>query len=133
MAVSGSNPGALRAVLTAATEKALTRTAIRVQNEARRLAPVDSGTLRRSIAYSISGASPEQMVAKIGSNVEYAGHVEFGTGIYGHTGQPIRPKRAKMLRFPVKGGGIVYAKQVRGRPATPYLAPAVAAVRGSSR
>lgn len=116
-------------MLTRATEKALLRSAIRVQNEARRRCPVDTGTLRRSITFSISGLSPETMSARVGSNVEYALAVEVGTGIYGPRGRPITPVRAQVLVFPGRGGRTVYARSVRGRPATPYLKPALDAVR----
>lgn len=48
--------------------------AIVVQNEARRLAPVDTGRLRSSITVK---RTPDGAV--VGSNVEYAPYVEYGT------------------------------------------------------
>jgi len=57
--------------------------------------------------------------------------IERGTGVYGPTGKPIRPKRGKYLVFRVpkgaplasmsgtrKPGDLVYAREVRGRRAT---------------
>jgi hypothetical protein len=123
-----ANKAALQEVLRLATSKALTRAAIQVQNEARRLCPVDTGTLRRSINFVVEGESAESMRARVGTNVDYALNVERGTGIYGPHGTPIVPVHATMLRFPVKGGAIVFARSVKGRRATPFLKPALAAM-----
>lgn len=117
-------PSELQTVLTAATRTALTRKAIQVQNEARRLCPVDTGTLRRSITYSITGSSAESMQARVGSNIDYALAVEVGTGIYGPKGRPIVPTTKQFLVFTTKTG-TVFARSVRGRKATPYLKPAL--------
>lgn len=119
-----SNPGALGAVLTSASRTVLTRRAIQVQNEARRLCRVDTGTLRRSITYSVTGSSAASMQARIGSNLDYALAVETGTGIYGPKGNPIVPVKAQFLVFNTKSG-TVFARSVRGRRATPYLRPAL--------
>lgn len=124
-----ARPGALNAVLMRATRTELTLVAIRVHNEARRLCPVDTGNLRRTIGYSIHGATPETMSARVGSNAHYALAVEKGTGIYGPKGQPITPKKSNVLVFPGKGGTVVYARSVRGRKATPFLRPALSAAR----
>lgn len=84
--------------------------------------------------------------AEIGSEDFRSRWLEFGTGIYGPRGQPIRPKRGRFLVFKVKGGStdsegfefadrddrrsagsnerLVFAREVRGRPATPHLIPA---------
>lgn len=100
-----------------------------MQNEARRLAKVDSGRLRSSVTFQVTGTNAPQMKGRVGSNLEYALAVEEGTGIYGPKGRPITPVQARVLRFPVKGGRIVFAKSVKGRPATPYLRPALQAIR----
>jgi hypothetical protein len=118
-----SNSGSLQAVLTSATQKGLTRRAVEVQNEARRLCRVDTGALRRSITFSITG-SGTSMKATIGSNLDYSLAVETGTGIYGPKGSPIVPVHAQVLVFTTKTG-TVFARSVRGRPATPYLKPAL--------
>lgn len=123
-----TNEANLRAVLASATEKALTRAAIQVVNEAKRLCPVDTGTLRRSITFHIEGIAG-QARARVGSNLEYALWVENGTGIYGPHNTPIVPVVAKRLVFTPRGGSTVFARSVRGRPATPFLAPALSALR----
>ena len=56
----------------------LNQRANRVRNAAKRLAPVDRGTLRNSIQQEIrSGAGG--LTARVGTNVEYAVYQEFGT------------------------------------------------------
>lgn len=56
------------------TEAALWSLGLRIQNNARILAPVDTGRLRSSIQ-----AHKEPRAVVIGTNVEYAAYVEFGT------------------------------------------------------
>lgn len=56
------------------TEEALWRLALQIQNYARLLAPIDTGRLRSSIFARRGGG-----VVEIGSNVNYAVYVEFGT------------------------------------------------------
>lgn len=58
--------------------KTLQKTAIRVVNAAKRLCPVDTGRLRSSITSEI-GKDSNGLVARIGTDVEYAPYVEFGT------------------------------------------------------
>lgn len=60
------------------SEADLQRLAIRVQNEARKLAPVDTGRLRSSIQHTM-GRDSRGPYAEVGTNVHYARHVEFGT------------------------------------------------------
>ena len=59
--------------------KGLTIACTRVENEAKTNAPVDDGTLRMSITHEIDAARLQGIV---GTNVEYAPYVEFGTGIF---------------------------------------------------
>lgn len=128
MAVTGSRPTELRAVLASAARKAVTAECILVSNEAKRLARVDTGTLRRSITFSVTGSSAETISGRVGSNLNYALMVEVGTGIYGPRGRRITPKRAKVLAWQGKGGP-VFAASTRGRKATPFLRPALRAMR----
>lgn len=58
---------------------ALTAGALPIQNEAKILAPYETGTLRRSIHTEIVTHGDDRIVAEIGTDVEYAGHQEFGT------------------------------------------------------
>lgn len=114
------------------------RRANRVQNTARRLCPADTGRLRQSISLEM-GTVGQDVVARVGTNLEYGLYIHEGTANNG-TGY-IYPKNAKVLRFPVinkSGAGrrrykagataqYAYAKRVRGIKATPYLRDALSA------
>lgn len=56
----------------------LNRVGLKVQNEARKLAPVDTGRLRSSIMMT-PGEDAKGPFVDIGTNVVYAPMVEFGT------------------------------------------------------
>jgi len=113
----------------------------RVLNTARRLCPVDEGTLRSSLAREMRTENNE-IVGRVGSNLKYALFVHEGTGVYVGRG-PITPKRARVLRWPVKnnsGAGrrrykngqtaqYAYAKRVKGMPGRPFLRNALDAGR----
>lgn len=58
--------------------RAVRETAIDVENLAKQLAPVDTGTLRRSIHHEVSAGGLE---AEIGTDVEYGPHQEYGTSV----------------------------------------------------
>ena len=55
-------------------EVALEKIGLRAETHAKKYCPVDTGRLRNSISHTQSGDS-----AYIGTNVEYATYVEFGT------------------------------------------------------
>jgi len=61
------------------TERDLTVLGLRVQNRARELCPVDTGRLRSSIQTSGLQRDGRGAYIKVGTNVFYAGFVEFGT------------------------------------------------------
>jgi HK97 gp10 family phage protein len=65
--------------------EALNKKALRIVRQAKQLAPVDTGRLRSSITAELirSGRKPK---AVVGTNVEYAPFVEFGT-----SKQPAQP------------------------------------------
>lgn len=116
----------------------LRRRANNVRNTARRLAPVDNGTLKNSIAMQITSENGE-LVARVGSNLKYARFVHEGTGLYGPRKQVIRPVRAKALRWKVgavtgqpgraskRTTGYAFAKFVRGSKPNPFLRNALKA------
>jgi HK97 gp10 family phage protein len=56
----------------------LARKAVTVEGAAKRLCPVDTGRLRASISHRL-GEDAESLFADVGTAVEYAPHVEFGT------------------------------------------------------
>lgn len=71
----------------------LVKATLLVERDAKLLTPVDTGTLRRSITHEFHGKHK----AVVGSNVEYAPHVEMGTSKW--NGKPfLRPALHKNLR-----------------------------------
>lgn len=58
--------------------KDVDRRCLKVEGQAKQLAPVDTGRLRSSITHEVERQG-EEVVGRIGSNVEYAAHQEFGT------------------------------------------------------
>ena len=58
--------------------KDLLRRTLKVETQAKRLCPVDTGRLRSSITHDVERDS-RGLVGFVGSNVEYAPHVELGT------------------------------------------------------
>lgn len=61
------------------TERKLTKVGLQIQSDARRACPVDTGRLRASIAMEPVVRQGDRFVLKVGTNVEYAPYVEFGT------------------------------------------------------
>lgn len=61
-------------------KSAMTRATLTVERSAKKVVPVDTGHLRRSITHEVK-AAPGGVVGKVGSNVPYAKAVEFGTGL----------------------------------------------------
>jgi HK97 gp10 family phage protein len=86
-----------------AVKDVINESALNIQREAkRRTSPnVDTGRLRASIA--IEPASTDGMSLKVGTNVEYAPYVEWGTGIYAT--HPSIPGRRTPWAFPVSAAG----------------------------
>lgn len=117
-----------------------------VQSSAKLLAPTGaSGELRNSIQMTVV-ESPTRLTAHIGTNLEYALYVEFGTGKIGaanHAGvspyvtpaytmsswwihesqvDPDVPERYHWFSIDTKAGKFY---QVNGQPAQPFLYPAL--------
>lgn len=110
-----------------------------VLREARRRVPKDTAKLAQSLTMEM-GKVGKDVVARVGTNIEYGLYVHEGTANNG-TGY-IYPKNAKVLKFPVinnsgqgrrryKGGATAqyaYAKRVKGVKARPFLRDALNAV-----
>lgn len=110
----------------------LERRALNVEARAVELCPVDDSILRGSITHEV-GRDERGLVAKVGTNVSYAIHVERGTGVFEETipgvapshnkGQRITAKTpGKMLRFEVDGQ-VIYRPSIKGMRAQPFLRP----------
>lgn len=83
-----------------------------------------TGTLARSITVEIvtvRGVSG----AQVGTTLHYARYVHDGTGIYGPTRRPIRPRRAKALTL--SGAGQEFSAYSSGQRGTHFLARALSA------
>lgn len=107
----------------------LMRRANRVRNRAQELVGVDSGTLRASITLSPARDEGDDVVVRVGTNVDYAIYHHEGVGLYGRGGL-IRPVRAKVLRWQGAGGsssGYVFRPFSRGYPGTKFLERALPA------
>ena len=117
-----------------------------VKNSAKRKAPVDQGKLRASITSEMISENGNP-VGVVGTNLEYALYVHEGTGLWSKKRPgPIRPVRAKALRWPKKNqsgkgsrryrGGktsaYVFSKQSAGSPPKPFLTDALKEVTGQS-
>lgn len=84
-------------------------------NYAKDFAPRDTGRLANSIVSVVEKRGFLHYVGTIYSHEEYALYQEKGTRAHG-------PVRAKYLRFKPKGSSTyVFAKWVRGVPATKYM------------
>lgn len=62
-------------------DRALTKSCLLVETDAKKNCPVDDGQLRQSITYEVKGNE-----GAVGTNVEYAPYVHQGTGIYAVNG-----------------------------------------------
>ncbi|MDQ1003967.1 HK97 gp10 family phage protein [Neobacillus niacini] len=89
-------------------------TALQIQANAKQRSPVLSGALKRSISVDIS---PDELSAKIFTEIEYAASVEFGSAPH-----KIEVKDASIL----SDGNSFFGKEVNhpGSPAQPFLFPA---------
>jgi HK97 gp10 family phage protein len=98
-----------------------------VVGNAAQKAPVDTGLLRASIAYGVRRGDRETAI-DIGSNIEYAFYVEFGTGALtdwpgGGKGHHFPPP-AKLERWARRhgfreGGGFLVARAIARRGGLP--------------
>jgi hypothetical protein len=103
--------------------RTVTRHTRRILNEAQAAAPVDTGAGRAGMR--------SEIVIRGGRVIGYIympRHMWYqhqGTGIHGPTGQPIRPKNAKVLVWKPRGSKkLVYAMKSAGVPPNPFLADA---------
>lgn len=105
--------------VTDAIDRAVETTAEQVERSAKQTVPVDTGNLRASIRTLQIASGTYQ----VGSNVDYADDVEYGTAPH-----VITPDDADALKFEGSDGQTVFAVRVEhpGTSAQPYLRPAVA-------
>lgn len=92
------------------SERQLTRLGLDVQNRARQLCPVDTGRLRSSVNSSGLKRDGRGVYVEVGTNVEYAPYVEFGTR-YQRAQPYLRPALAEAV---AAASGGQYMPNVRG-------------------
>ncbi len=63
------------------------RLCLKVEREAKLNCPRKTGHLKRSITHTIEKQTSSKVVGIVGTNVEYAPYVEFGTGKFAQNGQ----------------------------------------------
>lgn len=97
--------------------QAMEQACILVENEAKIKCPVDNGLLRNSITHYIKD-NPNELVGVVGTNVEYAPYVEFGTGIYSSLGN------GRQDRWKYKDAKGEWHSTIGQHP-QPYLQPAL--------
>jgi len=92
------------------------RSAINIEREAKNACPVDFGILRSSIEKTVDASDAGRILsAEVGTNVEYAPFVEFGTG----SGVSVPAEQQEFaMQFKGKTG------RKRNYPARPFLFPA---------
>lgn len=87
---------------------------------------IDVGDLRRSIEVTESVFDDNRAIFRVGSRLPYA--LAQHNGVKG----PIRPRRAKVLRFKPKGSKtFVFARQVKGFTGIYYLTNALKVTKPS--
>lgn len=106
-------------IIDSVAKATLEKASLLVISRSKQEAPRKTSTLARSITYQL-GKSGGNWQSKVGSNVEYAPHQEYGTGIYGK-GSPIRPKKAKFLAWKGKTGKMIFARSVKGVKGKKYM------------
>ena len=93
--------------------EALEKACLVVENTAKEKVPVDTGNLRNSITHTV-----EDNVGTVGTNVEYAPYVEFGTGLFSSQGDG----RQTPWRYQSANGSW---HTTSGQNPQPYLQPAL--------
>lgn len=105
--------------LPSALEAAMTKAAMKVEADAKKNCPAETGTLRQSITHTVE-AEGDTVKGYVGSNLEYAPYVHQGTGIYAKDGNG--RKDVPWTFYDAKTGDFVSTK---GIEPTPFLQDAV--------
>ena len=106
----------------------ITKATKKCQKRAKLLCPVDKGALRNSINTEIR-AKAEGVAGEVGTNLEYAACVEYGTGPTGNGTYPYTIKGISLNYKADKWKGNIPNVGIRwisGQKAQPYMYPAYA-------
>jgi HK97 gp10 family phage protein len=108
------NTAAAKAAMLRGTKHGVRMGAIRVNRSAKEICPVDTGRLRGSITYVVND-NGDTVEGLIGTTVEYAPYVEFGTGTMGAKTNPQYGDEP----------AVQHSGDVNGASARPFLRPAL--------
>lgn len=72
--------------LAGVSEEAMEATALFIETQAKSLAPVSSGELRDKIDHTVKRGDDGVVIGKVGSPLDYAVYVEYGTGEFAENG-----------------------------------------------
>lgn len=98
----------------------------RIALRATRGAPRDTGRLSSSIKAGRVATKGLKASVKVSTETGYGLYPEIGTGVFGPTGRPIRPKKAPFLVFQPRGlGHVIRVRSVRGQPGQHYMRQAL--------
>lgn len=97
---------------------AMNRSVLMVEGSAKRIVPVKTGNLRRSLTHEVR-ATGGGVIGVVGTNVKYARIVEEGRG-------PVVARAGGMLRFEI-GGQVIFRNRVGPAKGKPYLKPGLRA------
>lgn len=97
----------------------LERACLMVENDAKQNCPTDTGQLKGSITHEVQGNT-----GVVGTNVEYAPYVEYGTGLFARDGNG----RQTPWVYRTADGEFYWT---RGQHPQPYLEPALDSNRAS--
>lgn len=101
--------------------RAMTRSVLAIEGDAKGLVPVDTGNLRRSITHEVS-AQAGGVVGRVGTNVPYGRYVEEGTRPHW---PPVAAVAGWARRHGIEPFLVARAISRRGTKARPYLKPAL--------
>lgn len=73
--------------LGAVSEEAMEAAVLFIEGQAKPLAPVSSGELRDKIDHSVKRGDDDVVIGKVGSPLDYAPYVEYGTGEFAENGK----------------------------------------------
>ena len=112
--------GRFPAIAAQITSKGINRMIFAIEEKAVPLTPVQTGRLRGSFVGARILSTPFTLQGRVGTKLNYAPFVHFGTGIFGPRGKRIVPRQAKAMRWQ-QGGRTIFAKSTKGQKPNPFF------------
>lgn len=101
-------------------DNVVNRTLVLTEALATASAPTETGFMKNNRSKEITAGSGS-LKGSLTYHADYTLFVVRGTGIYGPRATPIRPKNGQYLVFRGRDGALVYAREVKGQRAQPFL------------